>query len=325
MTVRVAVIDDWLGVASQSTDWSALQSRAQVDFFAAAFADENAAAAALEPYDIVVPMRERLHFTDTLLERLPRLKLLALTGYGLGHINTGSCAAQGILCCGSGAYTPAATAELALGLILAAQRGIVAGDTNIRQGQFQEGLSIGRRLDGAILGIAGLGKIGSRVASLGIALGMEVIAWSPHLTAERAAAAGVQAVAKKELFLRSDVISVHLAYSTATHGIIGQDEIAAMRLGGLLVNTARAQLVDETAMVDAVHAGRIRVALDVFPHEPLSLETTYRGLPNSVLSPHLGFSVEQSMETFYRECVENIISYLDGAPKRILNPTPSPG
>jgi phosphoglycerate dehydrogenase-like enzyme len=325
VTIRVAVIDDWLGVARQSADWGTLQARTTVDFFEDPFPNEAAAATALEPYDIVLPMRERQLFPASLLKQLPKLKLLALTGYGLGHVDVACCGEQGILCCGSGIYTPAATAEMALALILAAQRDIVVGDSNVRSGLFQRGIAIGRRLDGAVLGIAGLGKIGSKLASYGQALGMDVIAWSPHLTEDRAQAAGAKLVSKAELFATSDVVSIHLAYAEATHMIVGRDDLSRMKSGALLVNTARAQLIDETAMISAVSAGHIRAALDVYPEEPLPGGSVYKALPSSVLSPHMGFSVEQSMQVFYEQSIENIIAFLDGQPKRVINPAIDPG
>jgi len=316
---KIAVIDDWQSVARSSAVWSQLQSRAQVDFFSTAFASERDTVQALAPYQVIVPMRERLPLTRSLLTQLPQLRMLALTGYGTRHVDMGYCAERGIVCCGSGgAYSPVATAELTLGLILAAQRQIAVGDASIRAGEFQSGIALGRVLEGSILGVIGLGRIGTRVAAYAQALGMQTLAWSTHLDAGRAAAAGVQAVSKQELLARADIVSLHLVLSERSSATLGAAELANMKPGALLVNTARAGLVDQAALLAALQSGQLRAALDVYAHEPLPADDPLRRAPNTLLTPHLGFSTASIFTVFYGQSVENIVAFLDGQPIRVV-------
>lgn len=320
---RVAVIDDWQGVAAGCADWSALAGVADVEFFTQPFVDDDARVAALEPFDIIVPMRERTRLHGALLARLPRLRLLALTGYGLRHVDVQYCNEHGIVCCGSGKYSPAATAEFTLGLILAAVRHIPQAHEGMRAGDFQQRVPLGSTLEGRTLGIIGLGHLGSRVAAYGRALGMRVIGWSPHLTDERARSAGVECVTQLALLQQADVVSLHLVLSDSTRGILGAGELAAMKPGAVLVNTARGPLVDETALVAAVRSGHISAALDVYDEEPLSARHPLRSLPGVVLTPHLGFCTAGTFADFYGESIQNILAFLRGAPVRVVN-APAP-
>jgi len=320
--MRVAVIDDWQEVAQNCADWRPLASRAEIAFFTEPFDSEEAAAAALSGFQVILPMRERTKFTRSLLERLPELRLLALTGHGTGHVDTEYCAAHGIICCGSGAYSPAGTAEYTLALLLAAARHIPHADAAMRAGRFQQHIPLGMVLEGKVLGVAGLGRIGARVAAIGQALGMRVIGWSTNLTAERAAALGVEPVTKAELFARSDAVTLHLVLSPRTHHVVGAAEIAAMKPGAILVNTSRGPLIEEAPLLAALREGRIRAALDVYDAEPLPPDHELRRLDHTVLSPHLGFCTESSFAAFYGESIENIANWLDGRPSRVIAEKP---
>ena len=318
--VRVAVLDDWQQVAAGCADWNALAGRAEPVFYTKHFDSEDALVGALDNFEIICPMRERTWFPRSLLQRLPRLRLLALTGMGVRHVDIKTCLEQKILCCGSGAYSAAQTAEFALALMLAGARDLVAGDAAIRAGRFQEGTGLGYALEGRTLGLIGVGKIGARVAGYGRALGMRVLAWSPNLDRARAAAAGVELAGKEQLLRESDVVSHHLVLSDSTRAILGAAELALMKHQALLVNTARGGLVDEAALLAALNAGRLSAALDVFEQEPLPPDHPLRRAPRTVLTPHLGFSTHATFQSFYSQSVENMLAFLNGKPQRVLNP-----
>jgi len=231
------------------------------------------------------------------------------------------CNQRGILCCGSGSsYSPAAPAELTLGLMLAAARHIAAADAAIRAGEFQEHIGFGTVLEGRTLGLIGLGRIGSRVAAYGRALGMQVIAWSQHLTDEHAHSVGAKLVTKDALLQHADVVSLHLIYSARSRHTLGATELALMKQGAILVNTSRGPLIDEAALLVSLLAGRITAALDVYNEEPLPADHPLRTLDNTVLTPHLGFVTQPRFAEFYGQSVENILGYINHAPLRVLNP-----
>ena len=210
------------------------------------------------------------------------------------------------------------TAELALGLMLAAARRIPAGDVAVRDGNFQLGTEAGHMLDGRTIGLIGLGRIGARMAAYCRALDMKVLAWSQNLTQEAAAAAGAVRVGKDELFAAADVVSLHLVLSPRTRGIVGAADLARLKPGTIVVNTARAPLIDEAALIAAVQSRRIVAALDVYYREPLPATHPLATAPNVVLTPHLGYSVVEVYREYYRHSVENALAYLDGNPIRVL-------
>lgn len=318
---KVAVLDDWQGVARSFADWSKLEARAEVVFFAKAFANEDDAAAQLADFDIVLTMRERMPVAPSLINRLPKLRMLGITGRRVASLDIADCTARGIVICNTvGGGAEAATAELALGLLIAAARGITAGDAGIRAGRFQEGLPIGIGLAGKTLGVIGLGRLGSHMARYGRALNMTVLAWSQNLTAETARATGAELVSKEHLLSRSDAVSIHLVLSPRTRGLIGAADLARMKPGAILVNTSRGPIVDEASLIEAVESGRIVAALDVFEREPLPPDHRLRRAPNTVLTPHLGYGVRETWETFYPQMVENALAFLDGKPMRVVNP-----
>ncbi len=253
---KVAVLDDWQGVARSFADWSKLEARAEVVFFAKAFANEDDAAAQLADFDIVLTMRERMPVAPSLINRLPKLRMLGITGRRVASLDIADCTARGIVICNTvGGGAEAATAELALGLLIAAARGITAGDAGIRAGRFQEGLPIGIGLAGKTLGVIGLGRLGSHMARYGRALNMTVLAWSQNLTAETARATGAELVSKEHLLSRSDAVSIHLVLSPRTRGLIGAADLARMKPGAILVNTSRGPIVDEASLIEAVEIG----------------------------------------------------------------------
>lgn len=320
--MRVAVLDDWQGVARQSADWSPLEAKAEVVIFPGAFADEDAAAAELADFEVLLLMRERTPIPASLIARLPKLRMIALTGARSPSLDAAACAARGIVISTTGgALSSAVTAELTLGLLIAGIRRIAAGDAAIRAGRFQEGVAIGPALAGKVLGIIGLGKIGGRMARYGAALEMDVLAWSRSLTDAGTKAAGARLAASKEALLReSDVVTLHVPLAAGSRGMIGASEIALMKPGALLINTSRAGLVDTPAMLVALHEGRIGAALDVYDQEPLPANDPIRTAPNTVLSPHLGYGTTETFERFYRDSVENILAFINGAPIRLMAP-----
>jgi phosphoglycerate dehydrogenase-like enzyme len=318
---KVAVLDDWQGVARGSADWSPLLARAEVVFFAQPFDDEDDAARKLADFEIVLSMRERTPLPASLINRLPKLRMLGMTGAHNASLDTACCTARGVLVCNTaaGAASQAATAELALGLLLAAARAIPAADSNMRAGRFQEGLPVGIGLAGKTIGIIGLGRLGSLMASYCRALNMTVLAWSQNLTEEKAQAAGAVLVSKETLLERSDAVSIHLVLSARSRGLIGAADISRMKPGAILINTSRGPIVEEAALLEAVQARRIIAALDVYDREPLSSNHPLRSAPNTILTPHLGYGVGETWTAFYRQSVENALAFLDGQPVRVTN------
>ncbi len=319
---KVAVLDDWQGVARGAADWSKLQARADVTFFAEAFKDQDDAAAELADFDIVLSMRERTPLPGSLINRLPKLRMLGMTGARNASLDTPACTARGIVVCNTsgGGYADSATSELALGLLLAAARGIPRGDANMRGGTFQMGVPVGIGLGGKTIGILGLGRLGTYMAQFCQALRMNVIAWSQNLTAERAEAVGAKLVSKDELMATADAISIHLVLSDRSRGLVGAADIARMKQGAILINTSRGPIVDEAAMLAAVNAGKIVAALDVYDKEPLPVDHPLRKAPNTVLMPHMGYGVKETWDGFYPQMIENALGFLDGKPVRVTNP-----
>lgn len=319
--VKIAVLDDWQDVARKSADWSYLAARAELMFFSDAFATEDEAAAALADFEILLTMRERTAFPASLIRRVPKLKMIGITGASVATLDLAACARQGIVVCNTagGAYpAPYATAELALGLLIAAARSIPAADASIRAGGFQRGVPVGVSLAGKTLGIVGLGRLGARMARYALALDMNVIAWSPNLTEDKARQAGARLVGKSELMAESDAISINMVLSPRSRGIIGAEDIGAMKQGAILINTSRGPLIDEAALMAAVKAGRIVAALDVYDQEPLPEGHPLRGLSHTVLTPHLGYGVAETWADFYPRSIENALAFLDGKPIRVV-------
>ncbi|QKK20473.1 D-2-hydroxyacid dehydrogenase family protein [Rhizobium indicum] len=310
---KIAVIDDWQGIARKSADWGPLSIRADVTFFEDALAGEDAVARRLRDFDIVMTMRERTPFPASLIAKLPNLRMLSITGARNRSVDMEALKGRGVAV----SFTQAgedgeATAELALCLMLSAARRVPAGDAKIRAGGFQQGIAPGFTLRGKTLGLIGLGRLGTLVASYAKALGMTIIAWSPNLTAERAAAAGVEFAEKDDLLKRADVISIHMVLAPETDGIIGARDFALMKTGAVIVNTSRGPLIDEAALLAALAQGKIVAALDVYSQEPLPEDHPLRTSPNTVLSPHLGYCVRENFKVFYEQSIDNVMAFLDG-------------
>jgi phosphoglycerate dehydrogenase-like enzyme len=319
---RIAVLDDYQGVALTSADWSALQDRATVDTFTDHLAAEQDIVNRLSGYDVVVAMRERTPFPRSLLEQLPDLQLLVTTGMRNASIDLTAAGELGIVVSGT-ELVGTTTVELTWSLILAVVRDTCGEDRRTRSGTWQQIVPLD--LAGSTLGIVGLGRLGGQVADIAYAFGMEVLAWSPHLTAEKAAAHHAVAVDADELFAASDVVTVHVPLNDGSRGLIGAAELARLGAGGYLVNTSRGPIVDQVALVEALHAGTIAgAALDVFDVEPLPAGHPLLSTPRTVLSPHVGFVSRRSYQTAYGGAVEDIAAWLAGTPVRLLN-EPKPG
>ncbi len=313
--LRIAVLDDYQGIAN-TVDWSPIPRPAEVTSLREHIPPGPALVETLAGYDVVVAMRERTPIDASLLAQLPALKLLVTTGPFNAAINVAAAHRLGITVSGTGgAITP--TVEHTWALILGLQRHLLTEDRRIRDGAWQS--TVGADLHGATLGLVGVGRIGSRVAAIGTAFGMNVIAWSPHLTDERAAKAGVTRVDRDALFAAADVVSLHMVLAETTRGLIGAHELAAMKPSAILVNTSRGGLVDEPALVEALRDNQIRgAALDVYQQEPLPPGHPLAALPNTLLTPHLGYVTDGVMTIFYRDIVEDIAAYCAGDPVRLL-------
>jgi phosphoglycerate dehydrogenase-like enzyme len=313
--MRICVLDDYQAVASQCADWSSLGSDTTVDFITAPIRPAEASTR-LGNYDVIVAMRERMAFPATLLRQLPQLRLLVTTGPRNRSIDMQACSALGITVCGTRSDALLA-AELAWALILAIYKGIPANDTDIRAGRWQA--TVPSSVQGSTLGLIGLGKLGQRLARFAQAFDMNVLAWSPNLTAERCEPFGVEFVNKQTLLERADIVSLHLVLSEATRHIIGASDLAAMKPSAYLVNTSRGGLIDEAALCIALHQKTIAgAALDVFEQEPLPLDADILKAPNTILSPHLGYVSWQNYQTYFVDVVEDIRSWQAGTPQRVL-------
>lgn len=318
MRLRCAVLDDFQQVATALADWSSLAERVEVVSYDRHFADEDALAAALVDADIVVTLRERVPFPASLIARLPRLKLLVASGMRNSVIGYAAAEAHGVTVCGT-ASSSTPPVELTWALLLGLARGIVQESNALRaQGPWQS--TVGADLHGRRLALLGLGKIGSRVAQVGLAFGMRVSAWSQNLTQERAEEVGVElAPSLQDLLATGDFVSVHLALGDRTRGLLGPAELALLKPTAHLINTSRAAIVDQDALLAALHEGRIAgAALDVFDTEPLPADHPLRTAPRLLATPHLGYVSQANYATYYGQAVENIEAYLAGSPVRRL-------
>lgn len=317
--MRVAILDDYQGAAMRMADWSVLPRDAKVEAFHDHLANESALAQRLRDYDVVIGMRERTPMPRSLLQRLPNLKLLITTGMGNASFDIDAATELGIVVSGTSSGGGPGTTELTWGLILALARSIPAEDQAVREGRWQT--SLGQGIAGKTLGVIGFGRIGSQVAKIGVAFGMEVLTWSQNMTPQRAQTVGATAVPKDDLLARSDFVTLHVSLNPRSRGLLGARDLARMKPTAYLINTSRGPLVDEGALVEALRSKRIAGAgLDVFNVEPLPQDHPLRHMENTVLTPHLGYVTEEGYRGMFSHAVENIQTYLKGQPVRVINP-----
>ena len=318
--MRLSILDDYQGVAFDMADWAPVRARGiEIAVERFPFADADDVVRSLADSEIVAAMRERTPFPRSIVERLPKLKLLITTGMRNASFDMAALRDRGVTVCGTGGPGGGNedTAELAWGLILGAARRIAEDHAFMRHGGWQT--RIGHRVAGKTLGLLGLGRLGSAVARVGLAFGMKAIAWSQNLTAEKAAEQGVERVEKDELFRRADILSVHLVLSDRSRGLVGAREIGLMKPTSILVNTSRGPICDTAAIIEALKGGRLAyTGLDVYDQEPLPLNHPLRTAPNVILTPHIGYVTEENYRSSYPQIVENILGYLDGKPIRVI-------
>ncbi|HEY1570468.1 MAG TPA: D-2-hydroxyacid dehydrogenase family protein [Pseudonocardiaceae bacterium] len=315
MTRGMAVLDDWEHAAATAADWSAL-SDVDVTVFTDHVADRAALVERLRPFEIVMLMRERTPMPAELVAALPDLRLLVTTGMRNRALDVPAARARGVLVCGTDGLRWAAP-ELTWSLIMALCRQVPKADASMRAGRWEP--TVGLDLHGSTLGLLGLGRLGAQVATVARAFDMNLVAWSPHLTEERAAAHGARLVGRRELFALSDIVSVHLILADSTRGLVGDAELAAMKSTAYLVNTSRGPIVDQGALLRALRDGRIAGAgLDVYDEEPLPADHPLRTAPRTVLTPHLGYVTRATFTAFYGQAVEDVRAYVDGTPIRVL-------
>jgi len=315
--MKIAVLDDYQGVALTSADWSPLKERAEITVFRDYLPVGPALVERLKPFDAVVAMRERTPFKEPLLAQLDNLKLILSTGRRNAAIDLHYAAERGITVCYTG-YSSHGAMEHTWALILSALRHVPQENTSFRSAGWQT--RIGVDLKGKTMGVVGLGNIGGSIARIARAFEMDVIAWSQNLTDEKAAEAGARRVEKEELFRQADIVTVHLILSGRSKGIIGKAELDLMKPSAWLINSSRGPLIDEAALIETLRQKRIAgAALDVFDTEPLPADHPFRSLDNLLATPHIGYVTEDTYKIFYRDTVENIAAYLDGKPIRILD------
>jgi phosphoglycerate dehydrogenase-like enzyme len=330
---KIAILDDYIGVALEYGDWSALPGDAEITVYREAIppgrlVDE------LAGYEIVVITQQRARFPRKVLEGLPNLKLIVCNGRTSNVIDHEARIERGILLCGTAETGPAAAnapapadreappgmpapSEMAWALILAVAKRVGIEDRNIRAGGWQLGFPV--PLAGQTLGLLGAGRLGGAMVPVAKALGMDVIAWSQHLTAERCAELGVTKVSKDELLASADVLGVFLVFSERSRNTLDAADLAKMKPGAILVNISRGPLVEENALVEALRSGHLAGAgLDVFDREPLPADHPFRSLDNVIVTPHIGYVTEQGFRTAWQRMAQDVAAYLAGSPIRIV-------
>jgi len=318
MSLRCAILDDYQNVALKLADWGKVKDRVEIKVFNEHLGGPDKAIAALQGFQIIVAMRERTGFPKNVIDALTDLKLLVTTGMRNAWIDTEAAKARGVTVCGTGTFGNP-TSGVAIGLMLELTRRIGFENARLHAGAPWQ-TTIGLDLEGMTLGIVGLGKLGARTATIAKAFGMKTLAWSQNLTAERCREAGVDYATKDELFRRSDFITVHVVLSGRTRGLIGAAELALMKPSAFLINTSRGPIVDEAALISVLRQHKIAGAgLDVFDVEPLPLDHVYRKMDNVVITPHLGYVSEQNYRRYFADAVDDIQSFLDGKPVRVLS------
>lgn len=315
---RIAILDDYQGVALNVADWTSLPPDTALMVFRDVPEDESALIERLKPFHILVAMRERTSFPASILEHLPNLRLIAATGKRQSNIDLEAATRLGILVATTDSPGHSTT-ELTWALIFAITRRVPQEDAAMRAGRWQTTLGVG--LQGKALGLVGLGRVGSDVARIAPAFDMDILVWSPTMTQKRAGKYGAEAVSKADLFSQSDIVSIHVPLNDGSHGLVDESDLALMHPTSYLINTSRGPIVNEDALIRVLKEGRIAgAALDVYDQEPLPAGHPLTALDNVVLTPHLGYVTDENYHVFYGQSVDNVRAYLSGEPTNVLNP-----
>jgi D-3-phosphoglycerate dehydrogenase len=315
--LRCAILDDYLNISLKLADWSKIEDRVDVTVFNQPFASQDSAVSALKDFEIILAMRERTPFPRAMFDQLPKLKLLITSGMRNAAIDMAAAKDKGVVVCGTN-WPRDPTAALTMGLILELTRNIGRENARMHAGEYLQ-KHVGIEIDGKTLGVVGLGKLGAKVSTIAKTFGMNVIAWSPNLTAERCKEVGVTYATKEELFSTADIITIHMVLSDRSRGLVGAAELNRMKPTSFLVNSARGPIVDEMALLETLKARKIAgAAVDVFSVEPLPVDHPFRKLDNLVLTPHLGYVTQETFIAHYTQMVEGIDGWFKGEPVRKL-------
>jgi phosphoglycerate dehydrogenase-like enzyme len=315
--LRCAILDDYLNISLKLADWSKIEDRVDVTVFNQPFASPEAAVSALKDFEIILAMRERTPFPRAMFEQLPKLKLLITSGMRNAAIDMAAAKDKGVVVCGTN-WPRDPTAALTMGMILELTRNIGRENARMHAGEYLQ-KHVGIEIDGKTLGVVGLGKLGAKVSTIAKTFGMNVIAWSPNLTAERCKEVGVGYATKEELFSTADIITIHMVLSDRSRGLVGAAELGRMKPTSFIVNSARGPIIDEMALLETLKARKIAgAAVDVFSVEPLPVDHPFRKLDNLVLTPHLGYVTQETFIAHYTQMVEGIDGWFKGEPVRKL-------
>ena len=315
--LRCAILDDYLNISLKLADWSKIEDRVDVTVFNQPFASPEAAVSALKDFEIILAMRERTPFPRAMFDQLPKLKLLITSGMRNAAIDLAAAKDKGVVVCGTN-WPRDPTAALTMGMILELTRNIGRENARMHAGEYLQ-KHVGIEIDGKTLGVVGLGKLGAKVSTIAKTFGMNVIAWSPNLTAERCKEVGVTYATKEELFSTADIITIHMVLSDRSRGLVGAAELGRMKPTSFIVNSARGPIIDEMALLETLKARKIAgAAVDVFSVEPLPVDHPFRKLDNLVLTPHLGYVTQETFIAHYTQMVEGIDGWFKGEPVRKL-------
>ena len=315
--LRCAILDDYLNISLKLADWSKIEDRVDVTVFNQPFASQDSAVSALKDFEIILAMRERTPFPRAMFDALPKLKLLITSGMRNNSIDLEAAKDKQVVVCGT-KWSKDPTAPLTMGMILELTRNIGRENARMHGGEYLQ-KHLGIEIEDKTLGVVGLGNLGAKVAGLAKAFGMNVIAWSPNLTAERCKEVGVGYATKEELFSTADFITIHVVLSDRSRGLVGAADLARMKPTSFIVNTARGPIIDEMALLETLKARKIAgAAVDVFSVEPLPVDHPFRKLDNLVLTPHLGYVTQETFIAHYNQMVEGIDGWLKGEPVRKL-------
>lgn len=314
--IRIAILDDYQGVAMECADWSSLPDGCNTTTFGEALGSEGAIANALKDFEVIIGMRERTPFPESLIKKLPNLKLLITTGLRNRSFDIAAANAQGVIVCGT-ASQPSPAAELTWGLVLSLFKQIPMENAVMHSGGWQKAFPA--TMYEKTIGVVGLGKLGSRIAAYAKVFGMEVLAWSPNLTQERADEHNATAVSKEALFADSDLVTIHMPLIPASRRLVTSKDLNLMKPTAYLVNTSRGPIVDETALAAACQNGTIAGAgIDVYDVEPLPVDHPFRSIDSVILTGHIGYVTRDNYEGMYTNAIENIKGWLDGRPVRVM-------